>query len=108
MDLLSRSESYGKYALKGYRKWLYDLAQWLPKSSLNFRISLVLRKLTLQNKLKIIDQYILGLKARFYPLDNLFPTMLYEDLRPSQTRTTYRKYIRLTITRTSARSRAQQ
>lgn len=72
MDLLFSSEYFGKYALKGYRKWLYDLAQWLPKSSLNFKISLVLRKLTLQNKLKIIDQDILGLKARFYPLDNLF------------------------------------
>lgn len=72
MDLLFSSESFGKYALKGYRKWLCDLAQWLPKSLLNYKISLVLRKLTLQNKLKIIDQNILGLKARFYPLDNLF------------------------------------
>ena len=71
MNLLS-SESFGKYALRGYRKWLYDLSQLLPKSALSFKISLVLRKLTLQNRLKIIDQDVFGLKARFYPLDNLF------------------------------------
>ncbi|OFY56944.1 MAG: hypothetical protein A2Y87_08200, partial [Bacteroidetes bacterium RBG_13_46_8] len=36
-----------------------------------FKTALVLRKLTLQNRVKIVDEVQLGFKLRLYPLDNL-------------------------------------
>jgi FkbM family methyltransferase len=62
---------YGTFALTGYRKWLLSLAQGLNRSWLNKRIGLVLRKMVLQNRLQIVDEEVLGIKSRFYPLQNL-------------------------------------
>jgi FkbM family methyltransferase len=47
------------------------LAQGLNRNWLNKRIGMVLRKMVLQNKLKIVDDEVLGIKVRFYPLENL-------------------------------------
>jgi FkbM family methyltransferase len=66
-----RNEPYGHYKLQGYRKMLYDLAQRLPANFISKKLGLVLRKLVLQNKLKVVDADPIGLKLRFYPLDNL-------------------------------------
>ena len=62
---------FGYYKFKGYKKTLFNVAQSLPKNKLLFKFSLVLRKLALQNKVRIVDAEILGIKARFYPLDNV-------------------------------------
>ena len=64
-------EPFGTYKLKGYKKSFYNLAQKLDKTYLSFRFGLVLRKLVIQNKLQIVDADPLGIKGRFYPLDNL-------------------------------------
>lgn len=66
-----RNNPYGHYKLKSYRKVLYNLAQLLPANFIGKKLGLVLRKLVLQNKLMVIDADPLGLKIRFYPLDNL-------------------------------------
>jgi FkbM family methyltransferase len=66
-----RNEPYGHYKLKSYRKVLYNLAQRLPANFICKKLGLVLRKLVLQNKLRVIDADPLGFKLRFYPLDNL-------------------------------------
>ncbi|MDH5474595.1 MAG: FkbM family methyltransferase [Cyclobacteriaceae bacterium] len=62
---------YGQYQFRGMKKKLFKLAQKLPKSSLGFKTSLILRKLALQNRVKIVDETQFGLKLRLYPLDNL-------------------------------------
>ncbi|MDQ3393033.1 MAG: hypothetical protein M3512_02780 [Bacteroidota bacterium] len=64
-------DPFGTYALKGYKKLFFDIAQTFDRSWLNFRLAMILRKLVLQNKLQIVDAEILGMKARFYPLQNL-------------------------------------
>ncbi len=67
----SRQEPFGTFALHGYKKSLLNLAQSLNRNWLNFKFGLVLRKMVLQNKVKVVDAEALGIKARFYPLDNL-------------------------------------
>jgi len=62
---------YGYYMFRGVKKILFNLAQKLPKNALGFKVSLILRKLTLQNRTKIVDETQFGLKLRLYPLDNL-------------------------------------
>ncbi len=62
---------YGYYAFKGIKKILITLAQKLPRNVFGFKISLVLRKLTLQNRIEIVDANQFGFKLRLYPLDNL-------------------------------------
>jgi FkbM family methyltransferase len=62
---------YGTYALTGYEKVLFNVAQGLGKSWLDKRIGLVLRKLVLKNRKKIIDAEVFGFRARFFPLDDL-------------------------------------
>lgn len=64
-------KAYGTYKLTGFRKRFYNLCQKLDKNNLSFRFGLVLRKLVLQNRLQIVDADPLGIKGRFYPLDNL-------------------------------------
>ncbi|MEQ8424557.1 MAG: FkbM family methyltransferase [Cyclobacteriaceae bacterium] len=71
MDFLVSREPHGFYEFSGYRKWLYDFAQGLRKNKFNFKLALVLRKLVLQNKVQVVDAAPLGIKIRFYPLDNL-------------------------------------
>ena len=66
-----RNEPYGHYELKGYRKLLYDLAQGLPANFIGKKLGLVLRKMVLQNRLRVVDADPIGFKLRFYPLDNL-------------------------------------
>jgi len=66
-----RNEPYGHYKLKGYRKMLYDLAQQLPANFIGKKLGLVLRKIVLQNKLRVVDADPIGFRLRFYPLDNL-------------------------------------
>jgi FkbM family methyltransferase len=65
------THSFGYYRLEGMKKILFNLAQKLPRNTFGFKTSLVLRKLTLQNRVKIVDEIQLGLKLRLYPLDNL-------------------------------------
>ncbi len=50
---------------------LFKLAQLLPKNIFGFKIALLLRKITLQNKIKIIDQTQFELRLRLFPMDNL-------------------------------------
>ena len=50
---------------------LFWLAQILPKNIISFKIALILRKITLRNKVKIIDQTQFDLKLRLFPMDNL-------------------------------------
>jgi FkbM family methyltransferase len=71
MESELRNEPYGHYKLKGYRKVLYDLAQGLPANFIGKKLGLVLRKMVLQNRLRIVDADPIGFKLRFYPLDNL-------------------------------------
>ena len=61
---------YGYYKLVGIRKMLFKLAQLLPKNIFGFKIALLLRKITLQNKIKIIDQTQFELRLRLFPMDN--------------------------------------
>ena len=64
-------EPFGRYVLRGYRKFLHSLSLALSNSFLSFKIALVLRKLTLQNKLEIVDAAPLrNIDVRLYPLDN--------------------------------------
>jgi FkbM family methyltransferase len=65
------SSSFGYYSLKGVRKILFNLAQKLPRNTFGFKTALVLRKLTLQNRVKIVDETQFGFRLRLYPLDNL-------------------------------------
>lgn len=62
---------FGTYALKGYKKTFLNIAQKLDRSWLNFRLAMIMRKLVIQNKIQIIDAEIMGIKGRFYPLQNL-------------------------------------
>ena len=62
---------YGYYKLVGMRKILFKLAQLLPKNIIGFKIALILRKIALQNKIKIIDQTQFELRLRLFPMDNL-------------------------------------
>lgn len=71
MILNFREEPFGYYALRGYRKYLLDITQNLSTRYLSQRLGFALRKLVLQNKLQVIDGETFGIKARFYPLDNL-------------------------------------
>lgn len=65
-------EPFETYGLKGYRKFLHKLSCLLPNGFLTFKLALVLRKLTLQNKLEIVDaESIENLFVRLYPLDNI-------------------------------------
>jgi FkbM family methyltransferase len=50
---------------------LFNLAQKLPQNTFGFKTALVLRKLTLQNQVRIVDETLLGFRLRLYPLDNL-------------------------------------
>jgi len=63
--------SYGYHEFRGIKKVLFNLAQKLPKNTFGFKTALVLRKLTLQNRIEIVDQSQFGLKLRLYPLNNL-------------------------------------
>ena len=63
--------AYGFYKLRGMKKVLFELAQILPKNIISFKIALILRKITLRNKVKIIDQTQFDLKLRLFPMDNL-------------------------------------
>jgi FkbM family methyltransferase len=63
--------AYGFYKLRGIKKVLFELAQILPKNIISFKIALILRKITLRNKVKIIDQTQFDLKLRLFPMDNL-------------------------------------
>jgi FkbM family methyltransferase len=71
MKTKNSKQPYGTYALTYSKKWLYNLAQKLPKTSLGFKFALVLRKLVLMNRLQLVDAEQFGLKLRLYPLDNL-------------------------------------
>ena len=62
---------YGHYKLLGIKKVLFKLAQLLPKNIFGFKIALILRKITLQNRVKIIDQTQFELRLRLFPMDNL-------------------------------------
>ena len=64
-------EAYGFYKLRGINKVLFELAQILPKNIISFKIALILRKITLRNRIKIIDQTQFDLKLRLFPMDNL-------------------------------------
>lgn len=65
-------EPYGTYELSGYRRFLHSISMKLSNASLWFKIALVLRKLTLQKKLEIVDAAPLyDLKVRLFPLDNI-------------------------------------
>lgn len=66
-----KQKPYGTYALTGYEKALFKVAQGLGNSWLEKRLGLVLRKLVLRNRKKIVDAEVFGLKARFFPLDDL-------------------------------------
>jgi len=63
--------SYGYYQFRGIKKVLFNVAQKLPKNTFGFKTALVLRKLTLQNRIETVDEIQFGLKLRLYPLDNL-------------------------------------
>lgn len=67
----SKTEPFGHYSLKGYRKLFLDFAQGLSASYLSQRLCFAIRKMVLLNILRVIDAEALGIKARFYPLDNL-------------------------------------
>jgi FkbM family methyltransferase len=67
----NNANSYGYYKFRGIKKTLFNLAQKLPKNTFGFKTSLVLRKLTLQNRTETVDEIQFGLKLRLYPLDNL-------------------------------------
>ena len=62
---------FGSYSLTGYRKKFLAITQALSTSYLSQRLGFTLRKLVLLNSLKVIDGETFGIKARFYPLDNL-------------------------------------
>ena len=47
--------AYGFYKLRCIKKVLFELAQILPKNIISFKIALILRKITLRNKVKIIE-----------------------------------------------------
>lgn len=65
------AKPYGHHEFRGIKKVLFNLAQRLPKNTFGFKTALVLRKLTLQNRIEIVDQNQFGLKLRLYPLNNL-------------------------------------
>ena len=67
----SNKEPFGSHALTGYKRVLTNIAQGLSNSYMSQRFAYVLRKLVLQNQLRVIDGETLGIRARFYPLDNL-------------------------------------
>jgi len=71
MTFTLKKETFGHYSLKGYRKVLLNFAQGLSTSYWSQRLGFTLRKLVLLNTLKVIDGEAFGIKARFYPLDNL-------------------------------------
>ena len=71
METKNSVESYGTYALTNGKRWLFNIAQKMPKNGLGFKIGLILRKLVLMNRLQIIDETQFELKLRLYPLDNL-------------------------------------
>ena len=50
------ANSYGYYEFRGIKKVLFNLAQKLPKNTFGFKTSLVLRKLTLQNRIETVDE----------------------------------------------------
>lgn len=66
-----KTEKYGTYFFKGIPKQLMKLAWLLPNNWLGVRLALILRKLSLQNRIHLVDAHPLGFKARLYPLDNL-------------------------------------
>ncbi len=71
MEYKFTNELFGTYALRGYRRLLYDISQELSNTFVSFKLALVLRKLTLQNKLETVDASPLeNIKVRLYPLDN--------------------------------------
>jgi len=65
------SSPFGRYKFRGYKKMLYSFAQKLPKNTFSFKIALAMRKLTLQNRIKIVDAKQFDLMLRLYPMDNL-------------------------------------
>jgi FkbM family methyltransferase len=62
---------FGTYSLSGYRKFLLQTAQAMPRSWLNKRLALIMRKMVLQNRIQIIDEEVLGIRMRFFPLENI-------------------------------------
>lgn len=62
---------FGYYEFSGAKKILFKLAQKLPRNFYGLKLALVLRKLTLQNSVEIVDANQFGLKLRVYPLSNL-------------------------------------
>ncbi|MDD4150775.1 MAG: FkbM family methyltransferase [Bacteroidales bacterium] len=62
---------YGYYKFRGYKKVLFNWAQKLPKNIIGFKIAIVLRKLTLQNRTEIVDETQFNIMLRLYPMDNL-------------------------------------
>jgi FkbM family methyltransferase len=66
-----KTENFGHYSLTGYRKRLLAITQSLSTRYLSQRLGFFLRKLVLLNTLKVIDGETFGIRARFYPLDNL-------------------------------------
>lgn len=68
----ARQDAFGKYKLGGYKKIFQRISSRLPKSTLAFKIALVLRKLALLNRVQVVDvKSLWGLKMRLYPLDNV-------------------------------------
>jgi FkbM family methyltransferase len=67
----SKNEVFGHYSLNGYRKKLLAISQGLSTNYWSQRLGFTLRKLVVQNTLRVIDGITFGVKARFYPLDNL-------------------------------------
>ena len=65
-------EPFGEFHLTGYKRFLQRLSVKLPQTNFWFKIALILRKLTLLNRLAVVDASPLnGFKVRLYPLDNV-------------------------------------
>ncbi len=61
-------EPFGKYYFKGYQRLLHGLSIDLSDNKFWFKVALLLRKFTLQNKLRIVDATPLkDFKVRLYP-----------------------------------------
>jgi FkbM family methyltransferase len=71
MSFESKTEKFGKYELSGIKNRMLRISQAISVNYLGRRIAFALRKLVLQNRIKIVDGEALGIKARFYPLDNM-------------------------------------
>jgi FkbM family methyltransferase len=70
MPFEAKPEVFGTYALSGLRQKMLALSQAISVNYPGRRLAFALRKLVLQNRLRVVDGIANGIKARFYPLDN--------------------------------------